>query len=116
MATSARSCARRWRCAIEKYGKRKGAVEPTRQAAKKAQAPQPASPDGPKRRAPIPAEVKRAVWKRDGGCCSFIGPDGRRCGSTWQLEFHHLFEAALGGAPTVDNIALRCRGHNVFHA
>ena len=104
------------RCAIEKHGKRKGAVEPTRKATKKGREPERASPDGAKRRAPIPAEVKRAVWKRDGACCSFIGPDGRRCGSDWKLEYHHLFEAALGGAPTFDNIALRCRPHNVYES
>jgi len=104
------------RCAIEMHGKRKGAVEPTRKAAKKARARQRPSPDGAKRREPIPAHVRREVWKRDQGRCTFIGPDGRRCGSTWKLEFHHLFEAALGGPSTVDNITLRCRGHNCLHA
>src|SRR6266542_3693541 len=104
------------RCAIEKHGKRRGTVEPTRKAAKKARGPQSPAPDGTTRREPIPAHVKREVWKRDVGCCTFIGPDGRRCGSTWKLEFHHLMEAALGGPSTVDNITLRCRAHNVFHA
>jgi len=104
------------RCAIEKHGKRKGAVEPVRKAPKKARGPQHASPGRANARTAIPAGVRRQVWKRDQGRCAWIGPDGRRCGSTWKLELHHLVEAALGGPSTVDNLALRCRGHNVLDA
>jgi len=104
------------RCAIETHGKRKGAVEPTRKASKRARAPQPGSCACDKGRAAIPAEVKRQVYKRDGGRCTFVGPDGKRCGSGWKLEFHHLQEAALGGPSTLENITLRCRGHNVLAA
>jgi hypothetical protein len=33
------------------------------------------------------------------------------------LEFHHANEPyALGGAATAENIALRCRAHNVYEA
>jgi len=104
------------RCAIETHGKRKGAVEPVRKTPKKARGPQRASASGGKARTAIPAEVRRQVWKRDQGRCAWIGPDGRRCGSTWKLELHHVVEAALGGPSTVDNLALRCRGHNVLDA
>jgi len=104
------------RCAIEKHGKRKGAVEPVRKAPRKARGPQHASPGRANARTAIPADVRRQVWKRDQGRCAWIGPDGRRCGSTWKLELHHLVEAALGGPSTVDNLALRCRGHNVLDA
>jgi len=103
------------RCAIKTHGRRKGAVEPARKA-KKTRGPQRASASGGKARTAIPAEVRRQVWKRDQGRCAWIGPDGRRCGSTWKLELHHVVEAALGGPSTVDNLALRCRGHNVLDA
>jgi hypothetical protein len=60
----------------------------------------------------IPAEVKRAVWARDGGCCAFVGPDGHRCGSRSWLEYHHVIPFEAGGQATVENIQLRCRAHN----
>ncbi len=64
----------------------------------------------------IPMAVRRAVWKRDGECCSFVGKDGRRCGSRHQLEFDHLKPFAKGGEATEANIALHCRAHNLHRA
>src|SRR5688572_3776620 len=64
----------------------------------------------------IPTAVKREVWTRDGACCAFIGVDGKRCGSRHQVEFHHVIAAANLGPPTVENISLRCRSHNVYEA
>jgi hypothetical protein len=63
----------------------------------------------------IPAHVRRAVWKRDGGQCAFVGSEGR-CGETAFLEFHHVEAFALGGAATVENISVRCRAHNGYEA
>jgi hypothetical protein len=60
----------------------------------------------------IPAEVKRKVWKRDGGTCAFVAHNGRRCIERGFLEFHHADPYAVGGKATVDNIELRCRAHN----
>lgn len=64
----------------------------------------------------IPAEVKRAVWLRDGGRCAFVGRNGRRCTEDGFLEFHHAKPYAAGGQPTVYNIQLRCRAHNGYEA
>jgi hypothetical protein len=65
----------------------------------------------------VPAEVERTVWQRDGGRCAFVGSNGRRCGESTFLEFHHANEPyALGGEATVENIALRCRAHNVYES
>jgi hypothetical protein len=63
----------------------------------------------------IPAEVKRAVWIRDGAQCTFEGPAGR-CGERGSLEFHHLHPFAEAGPSSVDNLELRCRAHNVHEA
>ena len=63
----------------------------------------------------IPAAVRRAVWKRDGGQCAFVGTEGR-CNERGFLEFHHVQPHAVGGPPVVDNIELRCRAHNVYEA
>ncbi len=64
----------------------------------------------------IPADVKRGVWKRDGGRCAFIGKNGRHCSETGFLEFHHVVPFAHGGEATIANISLRCRSHNQFEA
>jgi len=63
----------------------------------------------------IPATVRRAVWRRDVGCCAFVGTEGR-CGERAFLELHHVEPYAVGGAATVENIELRCRAHNAYEA
>ena len=64
----------------------------------------------------IPAEVKHAVWERDGGRCTFVGENGQRCPAESRLEFDHIEAVARGGAATVDNLRLRCRAHNQYEA
>ncbi len=100
------------RCAIEKHGKRKGAVAPARKATRST----PPVANRTEAARAIPAEVRREVWTRDGGRCAFIAADGRRCNSRWKLELDHIQPAALGGPSTVDNLRLVCRPHNLLHA
>ncbi len=64
----------------------------------------------------IPAEVRRAVWLRDGGRCAFISHDGRRCTERGFLEFHHVAPHSAGGESTAGNLQLRCRAHNGYEA
>ena len=64
----------------------------------------------------IPRNVRRAVSKRDGGQCGYVGPGGHRCPERTFLEFHHIVPYARGGRATVDNISLRCRRHNQYEA
>src|SRR6185436_11055032 len=64
----------------------------------------------------VPAHVKRSVWQRDGGQCTFVSESGRRCEARRGLEFDHVKEYARGGEATVDGIRLRCRGHNQYTA
>jgi hypothetical protein len=64
----------------------------------------------------IPAWIQRAVWKRDGGRCAFIGRNGRRCTETSCLQYHHVVARAKGGPTTVENIQLRCAAHNRYEA
>ena len=96
------------RCGIEKHGKRKGAVRSSRKVAPKA------SPR--KDPAAIPAEVRRQVWERDGGRCAWTGPDGRRCGSRWQIEVDHVRPPSRGGTSTLGNLRLACKLHNLLYA
>jgi 5-methylcytosine-specific restriction endonuclease McrA len=64
----------------------------------------------------IPAEVKREVFKRDGGQCTYTSESGHRCEARGDVEFDHKIEIARGGGSTVDDVQLRCRGHNQFTA
>ena len=64
----------------------------------------------------IPASVKRAVWERDGGRCTFVGESGHRCESRTRIEFDHVEPVATGGHATVKGLRLRCRAHNQFEA
>jgi len=64
----------------------------------------------------IPAAVRRAVWKRDGGRCRFVDARGRRCSERHRLEFHHRHPFAHGGDHRVDNICLMCLAHNRYLA
>ncbi len=65
----------------------------------------------------IPAWVRDAVWKRDGGCCSFVDDQGLRCGGRDFLEYDHVVPWARGG-PSDDpgNIRVLCRSHNQHEA
>jgi 5-methylcytosine-specific restriction endonuclease McrA len=71
------------------------------------------SPSNPRH---VPKRVKRAVWNRDGGQCTFVGDTGHRCGTRSYLEFDHIEPVAKSGNSTVDNLRLRCRAHNQFEA
>ena len=64
----------------------------------------------------VPAAVRRAVWKRDGGQCALVSGSGHRCRERAFLEIHHIHPYALGGPPTLENLALRCRRHNDYEA
>jgi hypothetical protein len=64
----------------------------------------------------IPANVRRAVWERDRGRCAFRSSQGRLCGETGFLEYHHEHPFARGGPATLENIELRCRAHNQYEA
>ena len=61
----------------------------------------------------IPAAVKRQVWQRDGGRCSYVDREtGRRCNSRHLIEIDHILPYALGGGADPGNLRLRCRAHH----
>jgi hypothetical protein len=64
----------------------------------------------------VAAQVRRAVWIRDGGRCAFLGANGHRCRERAFLEYHHVIPYAVGGEATVANTQLRCRAHNGYEA
>jgi hypothetical protein len=60
----------------------------------------------------IPAAVRRAVWARDQGRCTWPLDAGGRCESTHRLELDHIDPWALDGEPTEANLRLLCGSHN----
>lgn len=64
----------------------------------------------------IPAAVKREVYERDAGRCSYLDERGERCCETRYLELHHLQPFANGGPHLASNLALRCAAHNQLAA
>jgi len=64
----------------------------------------------------VPAQVRRAVWQRDGGRCTFVSETGQRCAERKLLEFDHVQELARGGLATISGMRLRCRAHNQYGA
>ncbi len=64
----------------------------------------------------ISAPVRRFVWDRDAGQCTFESADGRRCPERHRLQFHHDDPYGLGGDRSANNIRLICRAHNLYMA
>jgi hypothetical protein len=60
----------------------------------------------------IPTAVRREVFERDGGRCTYVDARGRRCGARELLEFHHVEPWARGPHHDPDRMALLCRAHN----
>ena len=64
----------------------------------------------------VPRGVVREVHRRDGGQCTFVSPEGRRCSARGFLELHHEDPYAHGGPSTSQNLKLTCRAHNALLA
>ena len=64
----------------------------------------------------ISKAIKDKIYLRDEGRCSFIGSNGVKCGSTWDLEVDHIQPYALGGGNEGENLQLLCRCHNQMRA
>jgi hypothetical protein len=74
-------------------------------------------PKAPRRRGRhVPAAVKREVFVRDAGCCSYVDERGERCRETRYLELHHLQPFAHAGEHVAENLALRCAAHSALAA
>jgi hypothetical protein len=76
--------------------------------------PRPPRRGGP--RETIPAAVRRAVWARDAGRCSWPLDTGGCCGSTHRLELDHVVPWATWGDSTEANLRLVCGRHNALAA
>ena len=66
-----------------------------------------------KRKASVPAKVKREVRRRDGGKCQWPLASGGVCGSEVRTEIDHIVPRGRGGPSTTDNCRVLCRPHNL---
>lgn len=70
----------------------------------------------------ITTHALQEVWERDGGQCTFVNDEGRRCPSRGGLEFDHVRakgRAAFEGvttALTASDVQLLCAAHNQLMA
>jgi 5-methylcytosine-specific restriction endonuclease McrA len=65
----------------------------------------------------IPTPVRREVYARDQGQCTFEDETGRRCSERNHLEFHHSGHPyGRGGHHHPSNLRLLCWTHNVLMA
>jgi hypothetical protein len=74
----------------------------------------------------VPAQAKHEAVMRAGGRCEWVdAATGRRCESTYRLEFDHVVPVALGGGATTTGtpgrsaqprIRILCRSHNATSA
>ena len=71
---------------------------------------------GERRRGHIPIAIRREVFARDGNQCTFVDAEGHRCPARGYLELDHVDPKALGGDDTAENLRVRCRAHNLWHA
>ncbi len=62
-----------------------------------------------KRKASVPAKVKREVRARDGGKCQWKLDSGGVCGSEVRLEIDHVHPRGKGGPSTLENCRVLCR-------
>ena len=65
----------------------------------------------------IPQKIKRYIWKRDQGKCSYTCPQTRnKCCSKYLLQIDHIQPFALGGSHHPDNLRLLCARHNQYRS
>ncbi len=69
-----------------------------------------------KRSRHIPLAIKREVFERDEGRCTYTASDGTRCTAQHFLQYDHIRPFAAGGTAEPSNLRLRCAVHNRFHA
>jgi 5-methylcytosine-specific restriction endonuclease McrA len=63
-------------------------------------------------RSPLSAAQKHAVFKRDGGRCTHVGLDGKRCCEDKWLQVHHIILVSQGGSNEPENLTTLCSFHH----
>ncbi len=65
----------------------------------------------------VPVAVRREVWERDGGQCTYTSDAGHRCACRGGLQFDHVTPVGKGGdGASAANVRLLCAAHNRHEA
>jgi hypothetical protein len=73
-------------------------------------------PERVRRSRHVPAALRRTVFERDGGRCTYVDERGERCHETHGLELHHRHPFGKLGPHTTTNLTLHCPAHNSLAA
>jgi 5-methylcytosine-specific restriction endonuclease McrA len=73
-------------------------------------------PEPVRRSRHVPAALRRTVFERDGGRCTYVDERGERCRETHGLELHHRHPFGKLGPHTPTNLTLHCPAHNSLAA
>jgi len=104
----ARRAERRQQRQEKQKSPKKSATKPKKSAPK---------PPRPKRTRHIPVKEQDTVWVRDKGQCAYVGPGGKSCTATHNLQIdHYPVPYARGGTNAASNLRLLCGKHNRFTA
>ena len=60
----------------------------------------------------MPVAIRRELYTRDGGRCTYVDPEGRRCEARGFLELDHVEGYARTHEHRVAGMRLLCRVHN----
>jgi 5-methylcytosine-specific restriction endonuclease McrA len=63
-------------------------------------------------RTPLTAAQKHTVFRRDGGRCTHVGLDGKRCCEDKWLQVHHIILVSQGGSNDPENLTTLCSFHH----
>lgn len=98
--------------------KSKGSAEKIRQVNKPLRSSRPENKiiSNSKQSRYIPQAVRDKVYMRDGGRCTFVGTNGKRCPEDQYLQIDHIVPYARGGKNTAENLRLLCPSHNMLLA
>jgi len=73
-------------------------------------------PEGKATSRDVPDAIKRVVYERDGGRCTYVDPDGHRCDERGWLELDHVDGFPRTQEHRAERIRLLCRAHNTHAA
>ena len=74
--------------------------------------PRKTRPEGQAETRHVPVALRRQVYERDGGQCTYVDPEGRRCEARGFLEIDHTDGFARTREHRADTLRLLCKPHN----
>ena len=70
------------------------------------------APTPPRKPSALPRRTRDATIARDGGRCTFVSNNGRRCECRRYLEVDHIQHRSCGGSDDSENLRTLCSAHH----